>query len=122
MSNTIHTNTSYIKSVCEKALTIIASYESGTIGIVDASRVLAATCHELGLSRKEPFITFIAVESDTHHLPGSDQRVLWSQRGLAKVDMEISELEGHYRDEMIAAGSALCEQIKQFKLEDHVDA
>ena len=57
--------------------------------------------------RSENFNLFIAIESETDHLPIGSVRKLWSDEALVRVDKEVEESERFYRKQVEAA----CQEI-----------
>lgn len=63
------------------------------IGIIAGSRRLAALGYELFGDHDEDFLTFVAVDSETDHLPVDVERQNWSVEALERKDQEIESYE-----------------------------
>ena len=111
MASSIRTHQDHLEQLCANATKLIDLYESKSVGILEACRGLSFICHELGISNDQPFTTIIAVDSESDHFPGSEQRGLWSKAALETVDRELRELDDFYRNDMVKAGHALNEYI-----------
>jgi len=95
-----------IVAICEAIL-------AEEIGIIAGSRKLAALKHQLSEELDEDFCFFVAVDSETDHLPVDKERRNWSIEALARKDKEIYEYESDARKEV----SAVCEKmIQRFKI------
>ena len=79
------------------------------IGVVNASRRLTSLGHELweNPNNVEGFTTFVAIESETDHLPVDKERHNWNEEALERKDKEIAEAEQSYRDSALQAASEL---------------
>jgi len=53
------------------------------------------------------FMLFVAIDSESDHIPGSASRDLCSADWLAKCDEQVSALETHYESQV----SAACERL-----------
>jgi len=58
------------------------------IGIVEASRLIAAASHSLNQSNNPLFSVFVGVDSDTIHFPLGHVRQHWAPDALARYDSE----------------------------------
>jgi hypothetical protein len=75
----------------------------GSIGIVDAARVLAGISFALGAENEEPFISFQGIDSETDHYPLGDVRARWNPDALAREDAERERYEAAIREDAEAA-------------------
>ena len=100
-----------IVAICEAML-------KEEIGVIAGSRRL----HRLGfefcevedeelVQHDKDFLTFIAVDSETNHLPVDWERQNWSVEALARNDKEIAEAEALYQDDGFAACRKLIERF-----------
>ena len=80
-----------------RALDTAHRFLSGEMGVIDASRVLSSMRHEFSASIAELFIPFVAVDSETDHLPIGAGRADWSDASLQVKDIEIAACEDAYR-------------------------
>ena len=79
----------------------------GDIGVILGSRRMQAFRFDLGDEFDADFMTFVAVDSETDHLPVDDERRNWSDDALTRKDAEISEAEDFHRQEVFRA----CRQV-----------
>jgi len=80
----------------------------GRINVVEGAWRLSALQHDV--SRKDfddDFLLFIAIASETDHLPVGEVRTRYSPDALRKADKEIEEVEKLYRAQVEAA----CEKL-----------
>jgi hypothetical protein len=67
----------------------------------------------LAIDREKPFVTFIAVESETDHLPiDPEERKLWNAKVLVEKDKEIAGFTEWAKDMVRAASEAV---IRRFE-------
>jgi len=93
---------------CAGVMRACRNYLSGDIGLIEASRELVSYAHRLRETNDSDFVFFIAVNSETDHLPVGKWREGWAADSLAKKDKEVEEVEEFYRrDAQIAAKSLL---------------
>jgi hypothetical protein len=104
-----------VVAVCEGLL-------NEEIGVIVSARMLCRLEHEL-LQREggrhehdEDFITFVAINSETDHLPVDYERRNWSDEALKRKDEEIAKAESSYRDMARAACRKL---IARFEMKDN---
>jgi hypothetical protein len=105
-----------IVAICEAIL-------NEEIGVIAGSRILCGLEHELVkreagtcFQRDEDFITFVAINSETDHLPVDDERANWSAEALQRKDVEIAKAETLYKEDAFAACRKLTERcaLKDF--------
>lgn len=72
----------------------------GSIGIVDAARVLAGVSFALGAENDEPFISFQGIDSETDHYPLGEVRARWNPDALAREDAERERYEATIREDV----------------------
>lgn len=79
------------------------------LGIIEGSIKLSVYAHSVVVdSRTDPdFVVFVAVASETDHLPFGVVRDHWSAPALAKADAEIDAITERYRDKVRRA----CENV-----------
>jgi hypothetical protein len=74
----------------------------GNVGIVEAYRLINSLRVSMPTGEYDSaFNIFVAVDSDTDHLPNPETRHLWSEDGLQKADKELDQLGEHYRADVI---------------------
>lgn len=87
------------------------------IGVIAGSRILNRLEFELlhnevgQFQRDEDFLTFVAIDSETDHLPVDFERKNWSAEALERKDKEIAEAEAFYKDDAFAACKKLIERF-----------
>jgi len=71
----------------------------GAVGIIEGSRRLNDLRGALGIDHlDDDFVGFLAIESETDHLPVGDVRRLWNREALVEKDRQVDAAERHYRD------------------------
>ena len=84
----------------------------GDLGLIEGSRRLCEIRAEHGSLRDDAdFGVFVAIESETDHLPIGDVRAHWSPDALLVKDREIRAAEEFYRESAIAACRRLIERF-----------
>jgi hypothetical protein len=99
-----------IISICEAIL-------NEEIGVIAGSRRLNRLEGELlhkevgWFQHDEDFLTFVAVDSETDHLPVDAERHNWSVDALERKDEEIAKAEAQYKDDVFAACRKIIERF-----------
>ena len=70
---------------------------------IDAVRRLASLRFVDGVDHDQDFMLFVALDSESDHIPPSTARSLCSPSWLEQCDRQADELERHYRVEVDAA-------------------
>ena len=96
-----------IVAICESVL-------AEEIGVIAGSRRLNHLGLQLNGAHDPDFITFVAVDSETDHLPVDSERANWSTEALARKDTEIAQAEKLYEEDVFLACRKL---IERFRLE-----
>ena len=91
-----------------KIIAICEAILNEEIGVIAGSRILNRLEIELHsqvgqFDRDEDFIPFVAIDSETDHLPVDRERANWSEEALARKDKEIAESEAFHKDSAFAA-------------------
>lgn len=74
-----------------EAVRIARSILDRTTPVLLGARKLFPLVCRLGIDREQPFVTFVAVESETDHLPvNPEERKLWNPQVLVEKDKEIA--------------------------------
>ena len=81
-----------------KIVAVAQSILSGELGIVAGSRQLAALRSDVGADRDSDFLFFVAVDSETDHLPLGDARSHWNPDALKVKDEELRNFEASARN------------------------
>ncbi|HTJ79694.1 MAG TPA: hypothetical protein VL357_11925 [Rariglobus sp.] len=85
-------------------LDVLTSLTTGKIGVLLAARQLAALRFTLvGDKLDDEWRIFVAIDSETDHLPTGKERIHWQGEALAEKDIEIKESELFYHDKALAA-------------------
>jgi hypothetical protein len=93
-----------------KALLIatLTSFLEGRLEVVEVARKLAAQRFAfVGEHLDEDWRVFVAIDSETDHLPLGDVRKHWAADALARKDAERRETEAFYRDHLLSAARSL---------------
>jgi hypothetical protein len=81
----------------------LEAFQSGRLGVTEASRKVVAIRDALGELSNPLFIPFIAVESETDAFPLGEVRSRWSVQALSRMDAERESAEAFYRPQLIEA-------------------
>ena len=82
----------------------------GRLGVVDAARQLSALGHSVRAERDPDFTTFVAIDSESDHLPVGRVRREWAPDALQRKDAEIHIVEERWREEALKAAQNLLEK------------
>jgi hypothetical protein len=99
-----------IVAICEAIL-------NEEVGVIAGSRRLSRLESELlhnevgWFQRDEDFVTIVAIDSETDHLPVDSERHNWSVEALERKDEEIAKAEALYKDDVFAACRKLIERF-----------
>lgn len=86
----------------------------GELGVIEGSRRICDTHAEHASLRDDAdFDVFVAIESETDHLPIDEVRAHWSPDALLVKDREIRAAEEFYRESAIAACRRLIERFSE---------
>lgn len=85
---------------------------SGELEILEGCRLIAELSWDLDQRESKLFSTFIAVDSETEHLPQPGARHLWSQEALVSKDAELARYLERSRDDILAACRQLIEALR----------
>lgn len=105
------TSEEYLIFTRGKVVAICEAMLGEEIGIIAGSRRLQNLGHELLDDHDEDLLTFVAIDSQTDHLPVDYERQNWSKEALAEKDKEIAEAETFHRDAALAACKRLIERF-----------
>ena len=98
----------YVESLRAKAQELALEVLSGRGSVIAAARLLAGLLSSLDSPALESARgVFVAVDSQTDHLPLGPVRALWAQEALAELDEEIAEAERTHAAEVADA----CRQV-----------
>jgi hypothetical protein len=80
----------------------------GELGVIEGARLVCRLQSRISSRDHDPdFLPFVAIDSETDHLPVGDVRQYWAADALARVDHEIQAAEAFHRDQAIEA----CERL-----------
>jgi hypothetical protein len=105
----------YIAFVKSEIVTIANAILNGETGIILGSRQLSSLRYELSDERDPDFNIFIAIDSETDHLPVDNERENWSVEALKRKDVEIAEYEAYHKDQVIDACKKLIQRFANDK-------
>ena len=100
-------------SDCRGVTKTCKDYLTGDLGLIEASRQLAACSHRLREDRNSEFTFFIAVDSETDHLPVGECREQWAADSLKIKDQEITSIEEFYRSDALASAILLLKRFQE---------
>jgi hypothetical protein len=87
----------YLDSVRRKVVETAQAMLGGETTYLSGSRLLAALRHEAGMENDADFMIFVAIDSDTDHLPLGPVREFWDKFSLEKLQPEIDGAEAWAR-------------------------
>jgi len=97
-------NEEYFETLRSALVATATAVVEGKVGIVLGCRRLYSLKHSMQLDDfDEDFQIFLAVDSQTDHLPVDEERRNWGLDALRRKDIEIAEAEGFFRSEVVAA-------------------
>jgi hypothetical protein len=96
-----------------EAVDVATQVVNGEVGIIAGSRVLLRLGHELVPdTRVDPdFVVFLALDSETDHLPLEDERHNWEPAAFAQKQLEVARLEELSRPGVVAACRAIIDRF-----------
>jgi hypothetical protein len=97
---------------CRRLIARANELIEGRIGVLEAARKITLYRFRLRAEKDTDFITFVAIDSETDHLPIGIVRQHWVGEALEKKDLEIEKTETHFRDRALKAARNLIEKYK----------
>jgi hypothetical protein len=94
-----------------KIIAICESILNEEIGIIAGSRKLVSFYHELLDKDDLDFSLFIAIDSETDHLPVDFERKNWNPESLKRKDLEINLYEKKLKNETFVACNQLISKL-----------
>jgi hypothetical protein len=82
------------------------------IGIVEASRLIAASRVTLCQESNPLFIPFVGIDSETDQFPLGEVRELWAPDALVRYDQERELAEQHFRSFAMQSANALLAWVR----------
>ena len=101
-----------MKSNRARLIELCEDFLGGRKGVIETSREMMRWRHSIGPENDPDFIIFVAIESETDHLPVGSVRSYWSEKALLEKDREIRRMETFYRGYAEAAAKNLIEKHK----------
>jgi hypothetical protein len=98
----------HLGAVGRKVVDAARSLAEGTVPFVEGVRQLAALRFDVSRLDHDPdFTLFVAIESESDHLPSNELRSQCAPAWLQQCDREARELEVFYRQDVCAACARL---------------
>jgi hypothetical protein len=100
-----------------KIIAICQAILNEEIGVIAGSRIIDGLEFELidyesgSFSRDKDFLPFVAINSETDHLPVDRERSNWSEETLERKDKEIAAAEAAYKECAFEACKKLVERF-----------
>jgi len=95
------------KKHCRKVRALAQRIISNEVGVIEGSRQMLKFRVWLQAEKDEDFLTFVGVDSESHHLPVGNVRTHWQPEALEKKDEEIAALEEFYRKNVVEAAARI---------------
>ena len=80
---------------------------NGQVGVIEGSRNLAALSRKFSADKRERFLLFIGIDSESDNLAIGPERQYWAEEALVKQDTEIENAEDYYKEDVFNACRAL---------------
>jgi hypothetical protein len=91
---------------------VARAFAGGSISLLVAARRLASLRHELGVAiNDQDFAIFVAIDSETDHLPNDLARPHCTEAWLKQCDQELAELEAFHRVALNLATQGLIQRF-----------
>ena len=101
----------WVDDAPKRAVAVARQIMAGELGVIEGCRELSSMRWEFGAEMKELFLPFVALDSETDHLPIGAVRELWQVDALARKDQEIRRFEQVQRTQTIEACLMLIRQL-----------
>ena len=102
-----HRNENYPMFLRGKIVAVCELLLKEKLGVIAGSRELVALGSELFDKHDEDFLPFVAIDSETDHLPAESVRPLCASAWLNRCDLELEEVERVHGSSIRAA----CERL-----------
>lgn len=99
----------WVDDAPERAIALARRVLRGELRVIEGCRALSSMRWEFGADMTDQFSPFVAIDSETDHLPVGAVRNLWAVEALARKDLEIDRCEELYRTQALEACSVLIE-------------
>ena len=90
---------------------------SGQIGVIPGSRTLTRIGSNLDENKRDSFLLFIGIDSESDDLAIGPERQYWAKEALAKQDIEIKISEAYYKEEVFNACQDLIDLLESELIE-----
>ena len=107
-------NEEHHQFISRKIVAAAQSILSGEIGIIAGARRLSGLGDKVGSDRDPDFTFFVALDSESDHLPIGEVRQRWNPEALRAKDAEVAKFEAFYREKAFE----ICRRLIQ-KYESH---
>jgi hypothetical protein len=115
MKNENRHNEEFIKAKRAEVVRFARALLKGEIGVIEGSRELRSLQFEVSDDDFDPdFMLFVAIDSETDHLPVGSVRANWTTEALKGKDLEIKKAEGFYRNQIAEIVEACKKLIVRF--------
>ncbi len=105
-------NEEYMKAKRAEVVRVARALLNRQIGIIEGSRRLCSLRSQVSDDDFDAdFMGFVAIESETDHLPVGPVRANWSSEALKEKDIEIKEAEDFYRNQIVEDCKRLIERF-----------
>ncbi len=81
----------FVESKKREIVAVSKSILAGDMDMIEGVRKICALRTLLDKSEDEIFISIRAIDSETDHFPGPNQRNLWATESLQRLDSELNE-------------------------------
>lgn len=101
-------------AIGEEILQIAQRFLDGKIGVIEVSRLLVSV--ESSLSKDDKILDimfFVAIDSETDHLPIGSVRAHWDPQRLIEKDKEFEAVEAYYASESREVCSRLIDRFQK---------
>ena len=92
---------------CRRIVARCGDLLDGRIGVIAAAQQLSKLRHWVRADDDPDFQIFIAIESESDHLPTGNERQHWAPDALKTKDVEIREIEEFHRAGALEAARKL---------------
>jgi|SRR5882724_1306267 len=92
-------NEEHRQFVSRKIVAASRSILSGELGIIAGARQLCGLGHGVGADRDPDFTFFVAIDSESDHLPIGVARQHWNPEALRTKDAEVAKFEAFYKEQ-----------------------
>lgn len=96
-----------LRALCQR---IIDDKES----IIEGSRKMLQYRFWMKEEENKIWMIFLAVDSESEHLPVGAVRAHWNEQALKEKDREIADVENFYRDQVQSTASTIRKQYEQY--------